>query len=181
MKLAVVVQRYGADINGGAELHARYIAERLRGTPGRSRDHLRPRLRHVEATRWPAGVEHDQRRTGPALPGAPRARSAAIRPALASGVRAAALDGRRARVARQRRPGEPGADRPPRTHGAGPAITSCFFSYRYYHAWHGARRLRAKAVLVPRPNAIPRSGWRSSGRLFAACAPSCTTRLKSGR
>ena len=29
MKLAVVVQRYGADINGGAEQHARYIAERL--------------------------------------------------------------------------------------------------------------------------------------------------------
>ena len=29
MKLAVVVQRYGADINGGAELHARYIVEML--------------------------------------------------------------------------------------------------------------------------------------------------------
>ena len=27
--MAVAVQRYGADINGGAELHARYIAERL--------------------------------------------------------------------------------------------------------------------------------------------------------
>jgi glycosyltransferase involved in cell wall biosynthesis len=29
VKLAIVVQRYGADISGGAELHARYIAERL--------------------------------------------------------------------------------------------------------------------------------------------------------
>ena len=29
MKVAIVVQRYGADINGGAEQHARYIAERL--------------------------------------------------------------------------------------------------------------------------------------------------------
>lgn len=30
MKLAVVVQRYGAGISGGAELHARYVAEHLR-------------------------------------------------------------------------------------------------------------------------------------------------------
>jgi glycosyltransferase involved in cell wall biosynthesis len=29
MKLVIVVQRYGAEINGGAELHARYIAEGL--------------------------------------------------------------------------------------------------------------------------------------------------------
>ena len=29
MKIAVVVQRYGHAINGGAELHARYIAEHL--------------------------------------------------------------------------------------------------------------------------------------------------------
>ena len=29
MKVAVVVQRYGADINGGAEQHARYVAEHL--------------------------------------------------------------------------------------------------------------------------------------------------------
>src|SRR6185437_10852880 len=29
VKIAVVVQRYGSAINGGAELHARYIAEHL--------------------------------------------------------------------------------------------------------------------------------------------------------
>jgi glycosyltransferase involved in cell wall biosynthesis len=29
MKLGIVVQRYGADVSGGAELHARYIAEHL--------------------------------------------------------------------------------------------------------------------------------------------------------
>jgi glycosyltransferase involved in cell wall biosynthesis len=29
LSLAIVVQRYGADINGGAELHARYLAEHL--------------------------------------------------------------------------------------------------------------------------------------------------------
>ena len=29
VKVAVVVQRYGADINGGAEQHARYVAEHL--------------------------------------------------------------------------------------------------------------------------------------------------------
>src|SRR5215216_2093924 len=29
LSLGIVVQRYGADINGGAELHARYVAEHL--------------------------------------------------------------------------------------------------------------------------------------------------------
>ena len=62
MKLAVVVQRYGQAINGGAELHARYIAEHL--------------ARHAEVevlttcatdyVTWrnelPAGVEQRQRR-----------------------------------------------------------------------------------------------------------------------
>ena len=69
VKIAVVVQRYGADINGGAELHARYIAEHL--------------ARHVEvevlttcardyitwAERLPARAEPGGRRRRPPLPG----------------------------------------------------------------------------------------------------------------
>src|SRR6187551_1034409 len=57
MKLAVVVQRYGMDINGGAELHARYVAEHLarhadvRVLTTRARDYLTWR------NEFPAGEE----------------------------------------------------------------------------------------------------------------------------
>jgi glycosyltransferase involved in cell wall biosynthesis len=57
MKLVIVVQRYGADINGGAELHARYVAERLaahadvRVLTTCARDYVSWR------NEWPAGEE----------------------------------------------------------------------------------------------------------------------------
>ena len=68
MKLAIVVQRYGADISGGAELHARYIAERLSSRSRRSRaDHLRARPRDV-AQRVPAWARRRPWDSGRALP-----------------------------------------------------------------------------------------------------------------
>ena len=57
MKIAIVVQRYGADINGGAELHARYVAEHLashadvRVLTTCARDYITWR------NEWPAGTE----------------------------------------------------------------------------------------------------------------------------
>ena len=58
-----------------------------------------------------------------------------------------ALDRRRTGVARERRPGQPRHDRLP---GAGtPFDYAILFSYRYYHAWHAARRMPSRAVLVP--------------------------------
>ena len=148
MKLAIVVQRYGADINGGAELHARYIAERLARHASVevvttcARDYLTWR------NELPQGVER--------INGVPV---------------------RRFPVSRERAPDDFGrhsvrvfdrthsiADEIAWLESEGPASPAMidylersaadfdfiiFFSYRYYHAWHGARRVSAKAVLVP--------------------------------
>jgi glycosyltransferase involved in cell wall biosynthesis len=148
VKLAVVVQRYGQAINGGAELHARYIAEHL--------------ARHAEVevlttcatdyVTWrnelPAGVD------------------------TVNGVRV-----RRFRVKHERDPQAFGRlshsvfterhsldDELEWIEAEGPASTALIehlaahgddydfcvlFSYRYYHAYHGARVAAPRAVLVP--------------------------------
>jgi len=148
MKLAVVVQRYGAEINGGAELHARYIAERLARHASVevvttcARDYV------TWKNELPAGVEQ---------------------------VNGVAV--RRFPVAHERRPDEFGrrsvrvfdkthsiADELRWLDSEGPASPdmvsyiertakdldfAILFSYRYYHAWHIARRIPGKAIIVP--------------------------------
>jgi glycosyltransferase involved in cell wall biosynthesis len=148
MKLAVVVQRYGASINGGAELHARYIAERL------SRHAAVEVLTTcaVDYVTWrnelPAGEEQ------------------------VNGIRI-----RRFRVKHERDPERFGrvqdrvfeeshsiADELEWLDAEGPTSPALvdyvgrhateydfclFFSYRYYHAYHGANAAAARAVLVP--------------------------------
>ena len=146
MKLAVVVQRYGADINGGAELHARYIAEHL----SRHADVEVATTCARDYVTWrnerPEGLDQ------------------------VNGVRV-----RRFPVRRERVPHEFGrrsrrvfdeqhsiADELAWLESEGPASPSLvahvergpfdfvlLFSYRYYHAWHLARRVPGKALLVP--------------------------------
>src|SRR3954469_11938340 len=148
MKLAVVVQRYGADINGGAELHARYIAERL----SRHADVEVVTTCARDYVTWknelPAGVE--------------RVNGIAVR---------------RFPVAHERRPDDFGrrsvrvfekphsiADELKWLESEGPASPALLnyieqaapsldfvllFSARYYHAWHLARRVPGKAIVVP--------------------------------
>jgi glycosyltransferase involved in cell wall biosynthesis len=146
VKLAVVVQRYGADINGGAELHARYIAERL------------ARHAEVEVVTTCARDYVSWRNE--------------LEPGLDS---VHAIPVRRFQVRRERDPrvfGRHSLRVFERTHSIadelawldseGPASdglieyvsTAAFdyvllFSYRYYHSWHLARRIPHKAVLVP--------------------------------
>lgn len=148
MKLAVVVQRYGADINGGAELHARYVAEHL----GRHadvdvvttcatdyvtwRNELPPGREVIHGRtvhRFPVDAERDAARFAQ--------RSAAVfehrhsqQDELAwlesEGPRSGAL----IRFLRRSR------DR---------YDYFLFFSYRYYHAYHGIRAVGPRALLVP--------------------------------
>lgn len=148
MRLAVVVQRYGADINGGAELHARFVAEHL--------------ARHAEvevfttcardyvswANELPAGDE---------TLGGVRVRRfpvAAPRDVLDFARRSALVFGRTHSV----------RDELNWLHSEGPtspALLSALaaeqerfdwvvvFSFRYHHAFHAVRALASKAVLVP--------------------------------
>ena len=165
MRLAVAVQRYGADINGGAELHARYIAERLSKhadvevVTTCARDYV------TWKNERPAGVE------------------------TVNGITV-----RRFPVAHEREPNVFGrhsrrvfedthsiADELAWLDSEGPASRgmvdylsrSAFdfvllFSYRYYHAYHVARRIPEKAILVPTAERDPAIGLSIFAPVFRA-------------
>ena len=165
MKLAVVVQRYGADINGGAEQHARYIAEHL---SAHGEVEVITTCAHDYIT-WrnelPAGVEQ------------------------INGVQV-----RRFPVAHERRPLDFGrrsravfehehslAEELEWLSSEGPASPALinyvrrnaaafdyfiFSSYRYYHAYHGVRAVPGKAVLVPTAERDPAIGLSMFGPIF---------------
>ena len=148
MTLAVVVQRYGADINGGAELHARYVAELL----GRhheievlttcARDYV------TWANERPAGVEAVN---GVRVHRFPVAHERDVR-----------LFGRRSDTVfrwphsvqdelgwlESEGPASPELRRFIAEHHAR-YDALLFFSYRYWHAYHGLRAAPARAILVP--------------------------------
>ena len=148
MKVAVVVQRYGQDINGGAELHARYIAEHL----ARHADVEVLTTCATDYVTWrnerPAGVE--------------TINSVPVRRFRVKRERDPDMFGRRSeRVFEERHSIH---DELAWIDAEGPASLSLiqfitrraadydyflFFSYRYYHAYHGARAAAPRAVLVP--------------------------------
>jgi glycosyltransferase involved in cell wall biosynthesis len=148
VKLAVVVQRYGLEINGGAELHARFIAEHL--------------ARHADVeVLTTCATDYITWRN--ALPEGL---------ATVNGVRV-----RRFKVKHERDPQAFGrwqdrvfeeahsiADELDWLDAEGPASPALvdhvtkhaneydfclFFSYRYYHAYHGAFGAASRAILVP--------------------------------
>jgi glycosyltransferase involved in cell wall biosynthesis len=148
VKIAVVVQRYGADISGGAELHARYIAERLarHGTvevlTTCARDYV------TWKNELPAGTE--------TINGLKVTRFPVARP------RSVEEFGRLSKLVFERTHSIADELRWLKAEGptspklvqhigrvAGDFDYFVFFSYRYYHAWHGTRAVASKAILVP--------------------------------
>ncbi len=165
MKLAVVVQRYGAEINGGAELHARYVAERLSRhvevevltTCARDyitwRNELEPGIDAVNGVpvrRFPVRRERD-----PDDFGRWSRRVFANRHSILDELKWMDSEGPRspALVTHLRR-------------AAATYDFILYFSYRYYHAYHGVRATRSQAVLVPTAERDPALGLAISARTF---------------
>jgi glycosyltransferase involved in cell wall biosynthesis len=147
MKLAIGVQRYGADINGGAELHARYIAERLAAhadvevVTTCARDYVTWRNEYAAGTEKVNGLP--------------------VRRFAVDHERDPNVFGRHShRVFEQQ---HSIADELAWLESEGPASGAMvdylsasgkfdfviLFSYRYHHTYHAARRIPSKAILVP--------------------------------
>jgi len=148
LKIAVVVQRYGLSINGGAELHARYIAERL------------ARHARVEVLTTCASDYITWRNEMPA--GAEEVNGITVRRFKVKHERDPRVFGRIQDLVFEQRHSI--ADELDWLDAEGPASQALvdyvgrhgrdydfflFFSYRYFHAYYGSRAVPSRAILVP--------------------------------
>lgn len=149
MKVAIVVQRYGADINGGAEQHARYIAEHLA-------KHVQVEVLTTCAHRDYISWKNELPEGGEMVHGIPvhRFKVAVERDPLEFAKwsqkvftethsyrdELAWLDAEG--------PASPALVEHIRAHEADYDFF-IFFSFRYHHSFHGTRAVPGKAILVP--------------------------------
>jgi glycosyltransferase involved in cell wall biosynthesis len=157
VKLAIVVQRYGKAINGGAELHARYVAEHL--------------ARHAEVEVWTTCASDYVTWRNELPAGDERVNNVVVRRFPVKHERDPLVFGRLSErvfnathsVADEldwlesEGPTSPGLISHITKH-AGAFDFCIFFSYRYYHAFHGARAAGTKAILVPTAERDPAAG-----------------------
>ena len=165
MKLAIVVQRYGADINGGSELHARYVAEHLaahadvRVLTTCARDYLTWRndllpgtetVNGVVVERFPVAKEREELDFGT------RSTHVFTRPhSLRDELEWLDSEGPASPALLHRVTAMPGE-----------FDYVVIFSARYYHAYHAARALPDRAVLMPTAERDPALGLGLFGPIF---------------
>ncbi len=148
MKLAFVVQRYGQSVNGGAELHARYVAERLAKHVSVEvlttcavdyvtwHNELPPgdeRVNGITVRRFPVKHERD-----PIAFGRLSTRVFEDTHSIANELEWIDAEG----------PASPALVQYIARHAPDYDFL-VFFSYRYYHAYHGIRAAGPRAILVP--------------------------------
>ena len=149
MKLVIVVQRYGADINGGAELHARYVAERLaahadvRVLTTCARDYVTWR------NEWRAGRGARQRHSRRAIRRRSRTRHRRFSRQVLASLRRTPLDTRRTRLAREPGANQPDADEAAVERRAMTATSCCCSASGTARRIYGARFAAQKAVSGP--------------------------------
>jgi glycosyltransferase involved in cell wall biosynthesis len=148
MRIGLIVQRYGEEVIGGAELHARWIAQRLA-------------LRHqvevlttcaVDYLTWENEYEPGQTTVG----GLPVRRFEVARRRTAEGFDELSskvhffehTDEEERRWIEEHGPVTPGLVAHLRAH-AGDYDALIFFSYRYWTTYHGLQVAPAKSILVP--------------------------------
>jgi glycosyltransferase involved in cell wall biosynthesis len=149
VKIAIVVQRYGADINGGAEQHARYVAEHLSKhvqvevlTTCAHRDYIswknelpagKEMVHGIAVHRFPVSVERNP-----------------VEFAKWSGKVFTETHSLRDELAwlEAEGPTSPALIDHIKNHEADYDFF-IFFSFRYHHSFHGCRAVASKAILVP--------------------------------
>jgi glycosyltransferase involved in cell wall biosynthesis len=157
MRLVIVVQRYGSDISGGAELHARYIAERMS-----SRAEVRVLTTcasdyHTWRNEFPSGTEY--------VNGIPVERFPVTRERQLEdfGVRSRRVFGRTHTLQEElvwlesQGPVSPGLISRLRQ-SAADFDFALLFCARYYQTYYGARAIPERAVLVPTAEREPALG-----------------------
>jgi glycosyltransferase involved in cell wall biosynthesis len=148
VKIAVVVQRYGQAVNGGAELHARYIAERL--------------ARHGEVEVLTTCATDYVSWRNELQAGVERVNGVPVRRFPVKHERDPLVFAKRSdRVFEQQHSLGDELDWLDAEGPTSPALIDyvrkhvsdydycLFFSYRYYHAYHGVRAVAPRAILVP--------------------------------
>ncbi len=165
MKLAVVVQRYGAELNGGAELHARYVSELLARhaevevLTTCARDYITWRNELTEGTehingiqvrRFPVTKERDPHEFGKKSDHVFNNRHSIAEELdwlKAEGPMSQAL-----------------VNYLQRTGSTYDYVI--FFSYRYFHTYHGIQETSERAILVPTAERDPALGLTIFGSTF---------------
>jgi glycosyltransferase involved in cell wall biosynthesis len=167
LKLAFVIQRYGLEVNGGAELHCRWLAERMARRhqvevfATRALDYLEWRNHYPKGTEVVNGIPVHRSTVK-------RTRNARVFASLSN----ICFHEAHTREEEEAWVRENGPYSPELVRAVTAARTRFdrifFYCYRYYHSYHGVPAVAERAILVPTAEEDPAIGLEIMKPLFRA-------------